>query len=209
MGATEAACALLGGRASPLSWHLSTLGCGGGSGDTSAFIWYGLELGASALRRGKTVNWKSLESPSGKHPVPSGLQMEACYWGLHKAEVWSLALRGLGYTKGSFSTPRTAGPSCSWSTSNLEVLCCAQRPPPPPLPTTTSKQDHAVVAGVTSDAPDLQPRAGRQLSGKVYFWGSGFLPGRSSVPTFPPHPVWPPDRVLRSRGWRESSGCGR
>lgn len=74
LGATKAACAPLGGRASPPSWHLGALGCGGGSGDTSAFICCGLEWGASSLRRGKTVNRKSLESPLGKHPVLQGFR---------------------------------------------------------------------------------------------------------------------------------------
>ena len=60
--------------ASPPSWQLGGLGCGGGSGDTSAFIWCGLEWGASSLRHGKTVNRKSLESPSGKHPVLQGFR---------------------------------------------------------------------------------------------------------------------------------------
>lgn len=103
--------------------------------------------------------------------------------GLHQAEVWSLGLRGLGCTKGS-SAPCATSPSCSWSTSNLEVLCCAQRPPPPPLPTTASKQDHAVVAEVTSDAPGLQPSAGRQMSGKKGLLLGVWLPP-GQAPLFP------------------------
>lgn len=130
--------------------------------------------------------WEDCEQEESRKPVreapsSSGLQMEACYReGLREAEVWSLALRGLGGAQGSFSIPSAASPSCCWSTSHLEVLPCVQRPPLPPLPTTSSKQDHGVVAGVTSDALQVSSPGPADSCPvrKAYFWGSGFLPGR-------------------------------
>lgn len=208
LGATEAACALLGGRASPLSWHLSTLGCGGGSGDTSAFIWCGLERGASALRRGKTVNWKSLESPSGKHPVPSGLRWklvtEDCIrqrCGVLPCEAWD-TLRA-PFLHPAPPAPAAPGPQ---ATSKFFVVLNAhlRRLSRPPRPSRTTQwwQESLQMLQISSPGPaDSCP---------VRFTSGGLASSRAgpSVPTFPPHLVWPPDRVLRSRGWRESSGCG-
>ena len=167
LGATEAACAPLGGRASPPSWQLGGLGCGGGSGDTSAFIWCGLEWGASSLRHGKTVNRKSLESPSGKHPVLQGFR-------------WKLVTE-------KDCVRRRCGvlPCEAWEALRAPSLCplpparllLAHKPPRSSsfcsAPTSAASPDHRVQAGPRSGGrghfrrpPGLQPRAGRQLSGK-------------------------------------------
>lgn len=160
--------------------------------------------------------WEDCEPKESRKPVreapsSSGLHMEACYQeGLLRRRCGVLPCEAWEALRAPVSMPPAASPSCCWPTSRLEVLPSAQRPPPPPLPTTASKQDHGVVAGVTSDAPQVSSPgpAGSCPVRKAYFGGLASSLAGPSVPTLPPHPVWPPDRVLSSRGWTESSGCG-
>lgn len=167
LGATKAACAPLGGRASPPSWHLGALGCGGGSGDTSAFICCGLEWGASSLRRGKTVNRKSLESPLGRHPVLQGFR-------------WKLVTEKDCVRQRCGVCPARPGRRSGFLLYTLcrqPQLLLVHKPPRSSslcsAPTSAASPYHLIQAGPRSGGrghfrrpPGLQPRASRQLSGK-------------------------------------------
>ena len=174
LGATEAACgitSILAAGRSGMWWRKRRHFC-------LYLVWSG--VGGFLSQAWEDCEPEESRKPVREAPSSSGLQMEACYReGLREAEVWSLALRGLGGAQGS-SMPPAASPSCCWPTSCLDVRPSAQRPPPPPLPTTASKQDHGVVAGVTSDAPQVSSPGPADSCPvrKAYFWGSGFLSGR-------------------------------